>query len=81
MSIKVDAQYLQSAVGFLAEDYLGGGDGWKSRLSSGRLVKRACGLCECLTGALLEVKSIFFRCLSNPVYPYVNVCNLVQVMA
>ena len=37
-----------------------GGDGWLSRLSSGRQVERACGLCECLAGALLEVMSLNF---------------------
>ena len=32
----------------------------KCRLSSGRLVKRACGLCMGLAGALVEVMSLMF---------------------
>ena len=27
----------------------------------------------------MEVKSKFFRCFSNPIYSYVNVCDLAQV--
>ena len=49
------------------------------RLSSGRLFKRACGLCVGLTGASLEVKCYVLGCISNPVYPYVHIYNLEQV--
>ena len=52
---------------------IGGG-----RLSSGRLIKRACGLCAGLTGAPMEVKSNSLRGFSNPAYPYVNCCGLLQ---
>ena len=58
--VTVYAQNLQFIAGFLAEGCSGGGDGWLSRLSSGRLVKRACGLCMCLAGALMEVMSLVF---------------------
>ena len=49
------------------------------RLSSSRLFKRACGLCVGLAGAPLEVKCYVLGCISNPVYPYVNIYNLEQV--
>ena len=64
---------ISSLLGFLAEGCSGGGNGWFNKLSSGRLVKRACGLCVCLTGALMEVMSLVFWCVSNPVHSYVNV--------
>ena len=44
----------------------------KSRFSSGRQVKRACGLCVCLAGALMEVMSFGFWYLSNPDHSYVK---------
>ena len=35
-------------------------------------LKRACGLCVCLAGALMEVMSFGFWYLSNPVHSYVK---------
>ena len=58
--VRIYAQNLQFTAGFLAEGCYGGGIGYLSRLSSGRLVKRACGLCMCLAGALMEVMSLVF---------------------
>ena len=57
--VGVYAHNHQFAAGFFwrraaQEEVMGGSIG----LSSGRLVKRACGLCVCLTGALIEVRSL-----------------------
>ena len=54
---------------------IGGG-----RLSSGRPIKRACGLCAGLTGAPMEVKLNGLCGFSNPDYPYVNCCGLLQAL-
>ena len=50
------------------------------RFSSGRLIKRACGLCMGLTGAPMEVKLNGLCGFSNPDYPYVNCCGLLQAL-
>ena len=48
------------------------------RFSSGRPIKRACGLCAGLAGAPIEVKFNGLGGFSNPDYPYVNCCGLLQ---
>ena len=58
--VGVYAQNLQFAAGFSGGGLLKGGDGWLSRPGSGRLVQKACGLCVCLAGALMEVMSLVF---------------------
>ena len=52
----------------------------RGRLSSGRPIKRACGLCAGLTGAPMEVKLNGLCGFSNPDYPYVNCCGLLQAL-
>ena len=50
------------------------------RFSSGRPIKRACGLCAGLAGAPIEVKFNGLGGFSNPDYPYVNCCGLTQAL-
>ena len=50
-----------------------------SGLGSGGPIKWACGLSMGLAGACLEVKSEYFRGISNSFYSYDNVCVLEQV--
>ena len=53
-----------------------GGDGYgQGRLSSGRPGERACGLCEGLAGALLEVKCKLWVNDLIPIIPMCTFCN------